>query len=150
MAGRFFRSVENNRETPASDKVPQIEDMLKEPVTNGSVPEPRIRPAKAKSKLPDFVTERVNLHRYLLDKINLGVLDTFDRDELHDEIRPMVRDYVRENNFPLNAKELETLIWDITNEMLGLGLLCPVGNAASAWVLVRSNRCWGMIPSRIS
>ena len=49
MAGRFFRSVEDNRETPEPDKVPQIEDMLKEPVTNGSVPEPRIRPAKARS-----------------------------------------------------------------------------------------------------
>ena len=129
MVGRFFRSVEDNSEAaPESGEVLQIEEVKPEQEKNGNaaVLAKPLKPAAAHSKLPDFVAERVNLHRYLLDKINLGILDTFERDELHEEIRPMVRDYVRENNFPLNAKELEALITDITDEMLGLGPIEPL------------------------
>ena len=129
MVGRFFRSVEDNSEAaPDSGEVLQIEEVKLTPEKTGNVAvlAKPLKPAAAHSKLPDFVAERVNLHRYLLDKINLGILDTFERDELHEEIRPMVRDYVRENNFPLNAKELEALITDITDEMLGLGPIEPL------------------------
>ncbi|MGO6907637.1 ATPase, T2SS/T4P/T4SS family, partial [Rhizobium ruizarguesonis] len=75
---------------------------------------------------PDMVSERVNLHRYLLDRINLGILDTLDNEEIATEIRPLVKDYIRTNNFPLNAKEINDLIRDITDEMLGLGPIEPL------------------------
>ncbi|WHO79163.1 CpaF family protein [Rhizobium leguminosarum] len=75
---------------------------------------------------PDMVSERVNLHRYLLDRINLGILDTLDNEEIATEIRPLVKDYIRNNNFPLNAKEINDLIRDITDEMLGLGPIEPL------------------------
>lgn len=74
----------------------------------------------------DMVAERVNLHRYLLDRINLGILDTLDEDEIATEIRPLVKDYIRRNNSPLNAKEINDLIGDITDEMLGLGPIEPL------------------------
>jgi pilus assembly protein CpaF len=74
----------------------------------------------------DMVAERVNLHRYLLDRINLGILDTLDNEEIATEIRPLVKDYIRQNNFPLNAKEINELIHDITDEMLGLGPIEPL------------------------
>ncbi|MFB2608182.1 ATPase, T2SS/T4P/T4SS family, partial [Rhizobium phaseoli] len=74
----------------------------------------------------DMVSERVNLHRYLLDRINLGILDTLDNEEIATEIRPLVKDYIRSNNFPLNAKEINDLIRDITDEMLGLGPVEPL------------------------
>ena len=73
-----------------------------------------------------MVSERVNLHRYLLDRINLGMLDTLDNEEIATEIRPLVKDYIRRNNFPLNAKEINDLIRDITDEMLGLGPIEPL------------------------
>jgi pilus assembly protein CpaF len=76
--------------------------------------------------LPDFVAIRVDLHRYLLDKINLGILDTMEEKEIHDELRPLVRDYAKQNNFPLNSKELDELISDIGDEMLGLGPIEPL------------------------
>ena len=74
----------------------------------------------------DMVAERVNLHRYLLDRINLGILDTLDNEEIATEIRPLIKDYIRQNNFPLNAKEINDLIHDITDEMLGLGPIEPL------------------------
>lgn len=124
MVGRFFRSVEDKKSvtpTPNAGDAPAMKNGV---TTTATAAATAVKPTK--STLPDFVAERVNLHRYLLDKINLGILDTFDTEELHEEIRPMVRDYVRENNFPLNAKELEALISDITDEMLGLGPIEPL------------------------
>lgn len=73
-----------------------------------------------------MVAMRVALHRYLLDEINLSVLDTMYTEELVDEIRPLVRDFIKKNQFPLSAPELDSLILDTTNEMLGLGPLEPL------------------------
>lgn len=74
----------------------------------------------------DMVSERVNLHRHLLDHINLGILDTLDTEEIAAEIRPLVKDYIRRNNSPLNAKEINDLVGNITDEMLGLGPIEPL------------------------
>ncbi|NRP69606.1 putative conjugal transfer protein [Ensifer psoraleae] len=74
----------------------------------------------------DMVSERVNLHRHLLDHINLGILDTLDDEEIATEIRPLVKDYIRRNNSPLNAREINDLVRDITDEMLGLGPIEPL------------------------
>ncbi len=73
-----------------------------------------------------MVAMRVALHRYLLDEINLSVLDTMYSEELCDEIRPLVKDFIKKNQFPLSGPELDALILDTTNEMLGLGPLEPL------------------------
>jgi pilus assembly protein CpaF len=89
----------------------------------------------------DMVAQRVALHRFLLDRINLGILDTMNGEELAEELKPLVRDYVRDHNFPLNAKELDALVLDTTNEMLGLGPIEPLLKDESiADVLVNSYR----------
>src|SRR6476620_1364533 len=51
----------------------------------------------------DWVGERVNLHRYILDRINLAILDTLDYEEISTQVRPIVREYIQKNNFALNA-----------------------------------------------
>ena len=74
----------------------------------------------------EMVAQRVALHRYLLDRINLSVIDTMSSEEIIEEIKPLVREYVRDQNFPVSSKELDELIIDTTNEMLGLGPLEPL------------------------
>jgi pilus assembly protein CpaF len=86
---------------------------------------PAVAPTSSAIKR-EMVTQRVALHRFLLDRINLSVLDTMGGDELIEEIRPLVRGYVRDRNLPMSARELDTLIVDTTNEMLGLGPLEPL------------------------
>ena len=122
MTGRFFQRVTN----PASQDTAQDKPLIltNEPASDGA--KGNGKPAAKPSSGPDFVSERVSLHRYLLDKINLGVLDTIEEKELHNELRPLVRDYVKMNNFPLNAKELDALISDIADEILGLGPIEPL------------------------
>lgn len=119
MVGRFF-----GRQHPSPEKEQKLSNpgIAKEPETK-VVPAPREPAAPSR---PDFTDERVSLHRYLLDKINLSILDTLEPKELHDELRPLVRDYMRNNNLPLNALELDALISDITDEMLGLGPIEPL------------------------
>ncbi|MFU8865937.1 MAG: CpaF family protein [Rhodobacterales bacterium] len=87
---------------------------------------PALKVPAVASGMPDLVAERVNLHRYLLDKINLAVLDQMEEEQLHNELRPLVRDYVKMQNLPLNAKELDSLISDLGDEMLGLGPIEPL------------------------
>jgi pilus assembly protein CpaF len=122
MTGRFFQRVTN----PVSQDEARDKPLI---LTNDPAAEAGKGNGKQdnkRSSSPDFVSERVSLHRYLLDKINLGVLDTIEEKELHDELRPLVRDYVKMNNFPLNARELDALISDIADEILGLGPIEPL------------------------
>ncbi|MCA0043925.1 CpaF family protein [Celeribacter litoreus] len=118
MLGRFY--TKKNIETPESEA----------PSANlQDVPSIEANAARAQSdqiEQRDFVNERVELHRFLIDKINLSILDTMEEDELHDELRPLVRDYAKSHSFPLSGSELDALISDIADEMLGLGPLEPL------------------------
>ncbi len=126
IIGRFYRS----RSEDAPDQLPvALGDLavIEKSEMNSAVPRAEgAKPDTGDAHGPDMVAERVNLHRYLLDRINLGLLDTSQNEELAAEIRPLVREYVRVRNFPLNARELDTLISDITDEMLGLGPIEPL------------------------
>jgi len=119
---RFFRKSGSEKETEkdGSAKVVSLDRVA------GASAMPAEKDAAHGADGPDFVTERVTMHRFLLDKINLSILDTMEEDEIHDELRPLVRAYAKENNFPLSANELEALISDIGDEMLGLGPIEPL------------------------
>ena len=126
IMGRFYKQ----RDPESQERVEAPELSLAGTVQNAPALASEIGKAPAieeeASLGPDMVSERVNLHRYLLDRINLGILDTLDNEEIATEIRPLVKDYIRRNNFPLNAKEINDLIRDITDEMLGLGPIEPL------------------------
>ncbi len=123
MVGRFFRRSEDDI---APAKTPARSILAKK----GPLPRVESEPVAARPATPtepaDFVNERVELHRFLLDMINLTILDTMQKEELHNELRPFVRAYAKDHNFPLSAKELEKLIADISDEMLGLGPIEPL------------------------
>ncbi|MBY5445879.1 CpaF family protein [Rhizobium leguminosarum] len=124
IMGRFYRQEpENRKHTEAAELslLGAAQAMPAQPASDSAATSD-----EEASLGPDMVSERVNLHRYLLDRINLGILDTLDNEEIATEIRPLVKDYIRTNNFPLNAKEINDLIRDITDEMLGLGPIEPL------------------------
>lgn len=127
MVGRFFRKLAGDE--PATELERRIA-VHPEVLAGEGSPVPTAAPAPktpaAASGMPDLVAERVNLHRFLLDKINLAVLDQMEAEQLHNELRPLVRDYVKAQNLPLNAKELDSLISDLGDEMLGLGPIEPL------------------------
>src|SRR5579871_4646180 len=74
----------------------------------------------------DLLALRVDLHRILIDRINLATIDQVSRGELAETIRPMVRAHVRDSGVAINAREIDELVSDITDEMLGLGPIEPL------------------------
>jgi pilus assembly protein CpaF len=127
ILGRFFETTKSSNAFFGNTQFDQDAPNFVEELTSAkkNAAEQKKTSQESPKKL-DLVAERVALHGYLLDRINLSYLDTMGNDELATEIRPLVREYVRERNFPLNAKELDALIADTTNEMLGLGPIEPL------------------------
>ncbi|OSQ44325.1 CpaF family protein [Marivita geojedonensis] len=123
MAGRFFRTkTQPTAEETSQSSVFKLDAYSK----RNDAASPSVDPTNEHEGGPDFVSERVALHRFLLDKINLSLLDTMDANEVRDELRPLVRSYVKERKLALNSTELDALISDISDEMLGLGPLEPL------------------------
>ncbi|RWG83199.1 CpaF family protein [Mesorhizobium sp.] len=83
-------------------------------------------PAAEAEQNDDFLTLKVELHRHLIDRFNLTALENASKDEILNEIRPIVREFVRGRNVPLNARELDQLTSDTADEMLGLGPIEPL------------------------
>ncbi|TPI26218.1 CpaF family protein [Mesorhizobium sp. B3-1-6] len=83
-------------------------------------------PAAEVEQNDDFLTLKVELHRHLIDRFNLTALENASKDEILNEIRPIVREFVRARNVPLNARELDQLTSDTADEMLGLGPIEPL------------------------
>ncbi|BCG97033.1 CpaF family protein [Mesorhizobium sp. 131-2-1] len=114
MLGRF---IKGSNEPRALQPLPAA------PAANGTTV---IAPTDAESQGDDFLTLKVELHRHLIDRFNLTALENASKDEILDEIRPIVREFVRARNVPLNARELDQLTSDTADEMLGLGPIEPL------------------------
>ncbi|QFI67786.1 CpaF family protein [Sinorhizobium alkalisoli] len=123
--GRFYKQPPQER----AEGSPVVEFPSSGTAALAAAPVPAVTDTAGEEQSPlglDMVSERVNLHRHLLDHINLGILDSLDTEEIAAEIRPLVKDYIRRNNSALNAKEINDLVRDITDEMLGLGPIEPL------------------------
>ena len=85
------------------------------------------RPKKAETSRLDKMTEmKVDLHQKLIERINLGALETMSREQVGREIGEIVVDMLKEVNHALNLAERKQLVEDILDELLGLGPLEPL------------------------
>ncbi|MDX8526628.1 CpaF family protein [Mesorhizobium sp. MSK_1335] len=115
MLGRFIKGP-NEQKTPLAPVVAVA--------PNGAAA--AAPAAEAEPQGDDFLTLKVELHRHLIDRFNLTALESASKDEILNEIRPIVREFVRSRNVPLNARELDQLTSDTADEMLGLGPIEPL------------------------
>ncbi|MGX9572970.1 CpaF family protein [Mesorhizobium sp. f-mel] len=114
MLGRFTKG-------PGEPRVePRVEPIVTLPVA--ALPPA----ADIEASGDDFLTLKVELHRHLIDRFNLAALETASKDEILNEIRPIVREFVRARAVPLNARELDRLTSETADEMLGLGPIEPL------------------------
>ncbi|MEL7214455.1 MAG: CpaF family protein [Pseudomonadota bacterium] len=86
------------------------------------------RDRKRRERLLDI---RMDLHRRLLETLNLAVLDRVAEGELRREIASISREGLREMGVVLNAGEMEQLNADLYDEVTGLGPLEPLLRDAS-------------------
>ncbi len=117
MLGRFIKGPSEPRAEQPPRDCTEIQCAASAP----AVPAPDVA-----AHGDDFLTLKVELHRHLIDRFNLTALETASKDEILNEIRPIVREFVRARNVPLNARELDQLTSDTADEMLGLGPIEPL------------------------
>jgi pilus assembly protein CpaF len=84
------------------------------------------------SRMPEpsvFVENKVyqelkaRIHRKLLDRVDLAVMESLPADKLKEELRLLVERLLAEETLAINESERKSLIRDIQHEVLGLGPL---------------------------
>jgi len=117
MLGRFTKG--NGAALPQVE--PTLAAMPSSPASSVTV-----TPAPEPPRQDDLLSVKVELHRHLIDRFNLATLESSSKDDILTDIRPVVREFVRVRNLPLNARELDQLTSDTADEMLGLGPIEPL------------------------
>jgi pilus assembly protein CpaF len=69
---------------------------------------------------------KVEIHRQLLDLINLSALESMSRAQVEAEIGDIVQEQLAKQNHALNLEERRQLVSDVLDELLGLGPLEPL------------------------
>jgi pilus assembly protein CpaF len=75
---------------------------------------------------PQYIELKANVHRKLLNRLNLEALASADRSRAESEIRSLLFDLIAEEGMPLSLSEREGLFGDIVDEVFGLGPLEPL------------------------
>ncbi|MDR3409622.1 MAG: CpaF family protein [Formivibrio sp.] len=66
------------------------------------------------------------IHRKLLDRVDLAVMETLAPERLRDEVKTLVERLLSEETLAINEAERNSLVRDIQHEVLGLGPLEPL------------------------
>lgn len=81
------------------------------------------------------------IHRKLLDRVDLAVMETLAPERLRDELKIMVERLLAEETMPINESERASLVRDIQHEVLGLGPLeTLLADASISDILVNTYR----------
>jgi len=93
------------------------------------VPSPVADPAPDDADDADidrYLALKTAIHRKLLDRINLSLLDKLSRAQIEEEVGDIVLALLIEEDAALNARERERLVGEVLDELLGLGPLEPL------------------------
>jgi pilus assembly protein CpaF len=90
---------------------------------SGSRPAAAPRPADVR---PQYIQLKANVHRKLLNRLNLEALSSVDRQRAETEIRTLVFELMAEEATPVSMAEREQILGDILDEVFGLGPLEPL------------------------
>src|SRR5438874_4109332 len=90
-------------------------------------PPPPARPAaRPEAPRPGYLDLKANVHRKLLNRLNLEALASVDRQRAESEIRTLLFELIAEENQPLSMSEREQILSDVLDEVFGLGPLEPL------------------------
>src|SRR5436853_3492317 len=104
----FHRSLDRGPERPA----PQPPN-----------PAPSVAPRSAPQPRQQYLDLKGNVHKKLLNRLNLEALAASDRARAEGEIRGLLGDLLSEEGTPLSLGERETLFREILDDVFGLGHL---------------------------
>ena len=93
------------------------------PSTASTTARPAPRPQQPR---PEYLQLRVNVHRKLLDRLNLEALAQTDRARAETEIRALLGQLLAEEATPISLTERETMFTEVLDDVFGLGPLEPL------------------------
>ncbi|MEO1686502.1 MAG: CpaF family protein [Pseudomonadota bacterium] len=109
--------------TEASRASPRIQRVAQRGTPGIVDPQTSEREAKRRQRLLEI---KVDLHRRLLETLNLSVIERVPEADLRREIAAIAREGLRDMGVVLNAAEAETLTQELMDEVTGLGPLEPL------------------------
>jgi pilus assembly protein CpaF len=83
-------------------------------------------PARQDLVRPQYIELKANVHKKLLNRLNLETLASVDRTRAESEIRTLLFELIAEEGTPLSLAEREAILGDIIDEVFGLGPLEPL------------------------
>ncbi len=99
------------------------------------------RPSRPEAPRPQYIELKANVHRKLLNRLNLETLASAERSRAEAEIRSLVFELIAEESTPLSMSERDTILSDIIDEVFGLGPLEPLLRDTSVSdILVNTHR----------
>ncbi|MEO1140711.1 MAG: ATPase, T2SS/T4P/T4SS family, partial [Pseudomonadota bacterium] len=114
-------AVEEPKTVPIEDVKPAS---LRKPLPKAEAQTaPMDKERKRKERLGEI---KIELHRSLLDNLNLGALDSATEADLRAEISAIASEALQERNIVLNREDRTTLTQDLYDEVRGLGPLEPL------------------------
>src|SRR5574338_1672315 len=75
---------------------------------------------------PQYLELKANVHRKLLNRLNLEALASAERSRAEAEIRTLLFELIAEEGTPLSMSEREVILGDVIDEVFGLGPLEPL------------------------
>jgi pilus assembly protein CpaF len=84
------------------------------------------RPLPTQAPRAQYVELKANVHRKMLNRLNLEALSQSDRSRAESEIRTLVAELLSEEGTPISLGERETLLGELLDEVFGLGPLEPL------------------------
>jgi pilus assembly protein CpaF len=95
-------------------------------ISHPSAARPSAAAARPIPMRPGYVELKANVHRKLLNRLNLEALANADRARAESEIRTLVGELLVEENTPLSLGERDVLFGELVDEVFGLGPLEPL------------------------
>ncbi|MEM8773712.1 MAG: CpaF family protein [Pseudomonadota bacterium] len=134
MFSKYKKS--DSAKSAKTEDAPKIEEVKTAPVGEASTTSlrkplptspassaPMDKDRKRKERLAEI---KIELHRSLLDNLNLGALDQASEADLRAEIGDIASEALQERNIVLNREDRTTLTQDLYDEVRGLGPLEPL------------------------
>jgi pilus assembly protein CpaF len=84
------------------------------------------RPARVEPPRPQYIELKANVHRKLLNRLNLEALASTERSRAEADIRALLFDLIAEEGMPLSMGERDAILGDVIDEVFGLGPLEPL------------------------
>ncbi|MDZ7710306.1 MAG: CpaF family protein [Roseovarius sp.] len=126
----FSRYKKSGAATPAqkapaasatkSEPTPKVTSLRRPPQKSAAAPAPEDKERKRKERLGEI---KIELHRALLDNLNLAALDTATEADLRAEITSISAEILQEKGIVLNREDRARLTQELYDEVKGLGPL---------------------------